>query len=160
MWDVPCDRYSSPTLFRIRIVRGRWGFRGRKRTELSSEAAQRWAHLTRGVLGKESTNLDKLGGGGEWGSYQIPTGPTFNLDLLTAALHVWGNGWGAYPVRAIFEIQCAQLMDILSARRLRGHLEHSKSTDAAWNLANGQAGAILGFPDEQSRCVRLPNPDV
>ena len=119
-----------------------------------------WGHLTKGVLGADATNLDKLDEEGHWESQKILLGFTFDLSRLAITLPEEKMAGVRILLDHFFDVKRSQVMQLLEVQQLRGHMEHFRSTNEVWGIVKGPLALCLVSQMKSDVMSDFPNPAV
>ena len=107
-----------------------------------------WESLAKGLLSVDAINKEKEKEEGEWLEEQIFLGFLINKPNLTIALPEEKRAGATVLFDELFSEFGSRVMRLTTLQRLRGNIEHFRSTNMIWTFFTGPIDSLMCFADE------------
>ena len=141
LWNMPCA-------FRSKMYIGDGLFVELEIGDRKDQSARSWEELARGVLSKEAVNEEKNRLEGAWCGQQIFLGFEIDTSSLEIRIPEEKRAGASVLFDELFASFGSKALRVLTLQRIRGNIEHFRSTDILWEYFTPPIDALLGCSDE------------
>ena len=119
-----------------------------------------WEFFTRGLLGREAINAEKLNEEGQWSHSQIILGIEFDADSLCVRLPGAKMDVARILFGQIAEEKGTRFLHLKTLQIIRGAADHFESANAARTYLTAPVDSLMCFGAERSDWAVCPNKEI
>ena len=111
-------------------------------------SVEHWESVAKGLLSIDAINKEKEKEEGEWLEEQIFLGFSINTANMTITLPEEKRAGATILFDELFSEFGSRVIRLISLQRLRGNIEHFRSTNMIWSFFTGPIDSLMCYADE------------